>query len=83
MHIRIFDPLESRKEKKEVTFKSQGSINCQYKTNDVVALTNNDVTRKAVCETSVKSLSKGERNVTSSSIHAKNQRDDNVLYSVK
>ena len=30
-----------------------------------------------------KSLSKGERNVTSSSIHAERQRDDNVLYSDK
>ena len=30
-----------------------------------------------------KSLSKGERNVTSSSIPAERQRDDNVLYSDK
>ena len=50
MHIRIFDPLEFRKEKKEVTFKSQESINCQHKTDDVVASSNSDVTRKAVCE---------------------------------
>ena len=50
MHIRIFDPLEFRKEKKEVTFKSQESMNCQHKTDDVVASSNSDVTRKAVCE---------------------------------
>ena len=50
MHIRIFNPWEFRKEKKEVTFKSQGSMNCQYKTDDVVASSNSDVTRKAVCE---------------------------------
>ena len=56
MHIRIFDPLECRKEKKEVTFKSQGSINCQYKTNDVVASSNYDVTRKAVCAPAVLSV---------------------------
>ena len=56
MHIRIFDPLECRKEKKEVTFKSQGSINCQYETNDVVASSNNDVTRKAVCAPAVLSV---------------------------
>ena len=56
MHIRIFNPWEFRKEKKEVTFKSQGSINCPYKTDDVVASSNNDVTRKAVCETAVLSV---------------------------
>ena len=50
MHIRIFNPWEFRKEKKEVTFKIQGSMNCQYKTDDVVASSNSDVTRKAVCE---------------------------------
>ena len=45
MHIRIFDPLECSKEKKEMTFKSKGSINCPYKTNNDVASSNNDVTR--------------------------------------
>ena len=39
-----------------MTFKSQGSINCQYKTNDVVASSNNDVTRKAVCAPAVLSV---------------------------
>ena len=56
MHIHIFDPLEFRKEKKEVTFKSQGSINCQRRTDDVVASSNSDVTRKAVCEPAVLSV---------------------------
>ena len=50
MHICIFDPLEFRKEKKEVTFKSQESMNYQHRTDDVVASSNSDVTRKAVCE---------------------------------
>ena len=31
-------------------------MNCQYKMNDVVASSNNDVTRKAVCETAVLSV---------------------------
>ena len=39
-----------------MTFKSQGSINCQYKTNDVVASSNSDVTWKAVCEPAVLSV---------------------------
>ena len=56
MHIRIFNPWEFRKEKKEVTFKSQGSMNCSHKTNDVVASSNSDVTQKAVCETAVLSV---------------------------
>ena len=58
MHIRIFDPWECRKEKKEMTFKSQGSINCPHKTNDVVASSNSDVTRKAVCAPAVSSVEK-------------------------
>ena len=58
MHIRIFDPLECRKEKKEMTFKSQGSINCPHKTNDEVASSNSDVTRKAVCTPAVLSVEK-------------------------
>ena len=58
MHIRIFDPLECRKEKKEMTFKSQGSINCPHKTNFVVASSNSDVTRKAVCAPAVRSVEK-------------------------
>ena len=45
MHIRIINPWECRKEKKEMTFKSQGSINCLHKTNEEVASSNNDVTR--------------------------------------
>ena len=50
MHIRIFNPLEFRKEKKELTFKSQESTNCQHRTDDVgmIASSNSDVTRKAV-----------------------------------
>ena len=56
MHIRIFNPWEFRKEKKEVAFKSQGSINCPHKTDDVVASSNNDVTRKAVCAPAVLSV---------------------------
>ena len=47
MHIRIFNPLEFRKEKKELTFKSQESVKCQHRTDDVVASSNSDVTRKA------------------------------------
>ena len=58
MHIRIFDPLECRKEKKEMTFKSQGSIKCPHKTNNVVASSNSDVTRKAVCAPAVRSVEK-------------------------
>ena len=50
MHIRIFNPWEFRKEKKEATFKSQESMNCRHRTDDVVASSNSDVTRKAVCE---------------------------------
>ena len=45
MYIRIVNPWECKKEKKEMTFKSQGSINCPHKTNDEVASSNNDVTR--------------------------------------
>ena len=50
MHIRIFNPLEFRKEKKELTFKSQESKNCQHRTDDdgMIASSNSDVTRKAV-----------------------------------
>ena len=56
MHIRISNPWEFRQEKKEITFKSQGSINCPHKTNDVVASSNSDVTRKAVCAPAVLSV---------------------------
>ena len=45
MHIRIINPWECGKEKKEMTFKNQGSINCPHKTNDEVASSNNDATR--------------------------------------
>ena len=45
MHIRIINPWECRKEKKEMTFKSQGSINCPHKTNDEVASLKSYVTR--------------------------------------
>ena len=58
MHIRIINPWECRKEKKEMTFKSQGSVNCPHKTNDEVASSNNDVTRKAVCAPAVLSVEK-------------------------
>ena len=55
MHICIFNPLEFRKEKKELTFKSQESTNCQHRTDDVgmIASSNSDVTRKAVWEPDV------------------------------
>ena len=39
-----------------MTFKSQESINCPHKTNDVVASSNSDVTRKAVCAPAVLSV---------------------------
>ena len=45
MHIRIINPWECRKEKKEMTFKNQGSINCPHKTNDEVASLKSYVTR--------------------------------------
>ena len=45
MHICIINPWECRKEKKEMTFKSQGSIDCPHKMNFEVASSNNDVTR--------------------------------------
>ena len=41
-----------------MTFKSQGSINCPHKTNDEVASSNNDVTRKAVYAPAVRSVEK-------------------------
>ena len=41
-----------------MTFKSQGSINCPHKTNDVVTSSNSDVTRKAVCAPAVSSVEK-------------------------
>ena len=56
MHIRIINPREFRKEKKEITFKSQGSINCPHKTNEEVASSNSHVTRKAVCAPAVLSV---------------------------
>ena len=56
MHIRIINPWECRKEKKEMTFKSQGSINCPHKTNDeIIASSKCDVTPTA--DRSVKQLS--------------------------
>ena len=39
-----------------MTFKSQGSLNYQHGTNDVVASSNSDVTRKAVCAPTVLSV---------------------------
>ena len=56
MHIRIINPWEFRQEKKEMTFKSQGSINCPHKTNEEVASSNSHVTRKAVCAPAVLSV---------------------------
>ena len=61
MHIRIINPWECRKEKKEITFKSQGSINCPHKTNDEVASSNSDVTRKAVCAPAVLSVERAQQ----------------------
>ena len=45
MHIHIINPWEYKKEKKEMTFKNQGSINCPHKTNDEVASLKSYVTR--------------------------------------
>ena len=56
MHIRIINPWEFRQEKKEMTFKNQGSINCPHKTNEEVASSNSHVTRKAVCAPAVLSV---------------------------
>ena len=49
MHIRIFNPWEIRKEKKELTFKSQESTNCQHRigNDDIIASSKSDVTRQA------------------------------------
>ena len=49
MHILIFNPLEFRKEKKELTFKSQESTNCQHRIgdDDIIASSKSDVTRQA------------------------------------
>ena len=46
MHIRIFNPWEIRKEKKELTFKSQESTNCQHGIgdDDIIASSKSDVT---------------------------------------
>ena len=44
------NPLEFRKEKKELTFKSQESMNCQHRTDDMVASSNSDVTGESVWE---------------------------------
>ena len=45
MHILIFNPLEFRKEKKELTFKSQESTNCQHRIgdDDIIASSKSDV----------------------------------------
>ena len=64
MHIRIFNHLEFRKEKKELTFKNQESTNCQHRTNDVVASSNSDVTRKAVRRPDEDGIVAGKRLVT-------------------
>ena len=64
MHIRISKPLEFRKEKKELTFKSQESMNCQHRTDDMVASSNSDVTRKAVWEPDENGIVAGKRLVT-------------------
>ena len=49
MHIRIFNPLEFRKEKKELTFKSQESTNCQHRIgdDDIIASSKSDVNLRA------------------------------------
>ena len=65
MHICIFNPLESRKEKKELTFKSQESMNCQHRTDDTIASSINDVTiRGTVWRTDVDGIIAGKRLVT-------------------
>ena len=65
MHIRIFNPLEFRKEKKELTFKSQESMNCQHRTDDTIASSINDVTiRGAVWRPDVDGIVAGKRLVT-------------------
>ena len=56
MHIRIINPWEFRQEKKEMTFKSQGSINCPHKMNEEVVSSNSHVTRKAVSTPAVLSV---------------------------
>ena len=45
MHIRIFNPWEIRKEKKELTFKSQESTNCQHRIgdDDIITSSTSDV----------------------------------------
>ena len=56
MHIRIINPWEFRQEKEEMTFKSQGSINCPHRANEEVASSNSHVTRKAVSAPAVLSV---------------------------
>ena len=56
MHIRIINPWEFRQEKEEMTFKSQGSINCPHKANEEVASSSSHVTRKAVSAPAVLSV---------------------------
>ena len=56
MHIRIINPWEFRQEKEEMTFKSQGSINCPHKTNEEVASSNSHGTWKAVSAPAVLSV---------------------------
>ena len=50
MHIRIFNSLEFRKEKKELTFKSQESTNCQHRIgdDDIIASSKSDVTLRDI-----------------------------------
>ena len=50
MHIRIFNPLEFRKEKKDFTFKSQESTNCQHRIgdDDIIASSKSDVTLRDI-----------------------------------
>ena len=45
MHIRTFNPLEFRKEKKRIDFKNQESTNCQHRIgdDDIIAPSKNDI----------------------------------------
>ena len=53
MHIRIFNPLEIRKEKKELTFKSQESTNCLHRIgdDDIIVSSKSDVTLRHILST--------------------------------
>ena len=48
MHIRTLKPFKSRKEKKELKFKSQESTNCPYLSDVIVVSSNSDDTLRNV-----------------------------------